>query len=276
MNIIVFGKGFLGSRIAEYLGAEMNDAHISSIEDIGNSLPVRPDVIINATGKTGRPNVDWCEDHKEETWFANVDVVRMFAEYTKREGIMLVHFSSGCIYEGDNGGKGFSEDDAPNFEGSYYSHTKAEAERLLKDYNNVIIVRPRMPVSSIPSERNLINKLLGYKKIILVPNSITIIEDLLPTLKGLIEGKHVGTFNAVNPEPVTHKDILDLYEKYSGIALHKEYIPASALNVRAPRSNTILSAKKLELLGLGMAHTKESLERIVKHYAELEKESPEK
>jgi len=270
MNIVVFGKGFLGTRSADYLGAEMNEAHISSIEDIAQSLATRPDVIINTTGKTGRPNVDWCEDHKEETWFGNVEVVHMFAEYTKREGITLVHFSSGCIYEGDNGGKGFSEEDAPNFEGSYYSHTKAEAERLLRNYDNVIIVRPRMPISEIPSERNLINKILGYKKVILAPNSVTIIEDLLPTLKGLIEGKHFGIFNAVNPEPVTHKDILDLYEKYSGVALNKEYISAQELKTKAPRSNTILSAKKLESLGLGMPHTKESLERILKRYVELE------
>ena len=33
---------------------------------------VTPDVVINCAGKTGRPNVDWCEDHKEETVRANV------------------------------------------------------------------------------------------------------------------------------------------------------------------------------------------------------------
>jgi dTDP-4-dehydrorhamnose reductase len=32
---------------------------------------VKPDVVINAAGKTGKPNVDWCEDHKEETLRSN-------------------------------------------------------------------------------------------------------------------------------------------------------------------------------------------------------------
>jgi 3,5-epimerase/4-reductase len=33
---------------------------------------VKPTHVLNAAGVTGRPNVDWCEDHKEETIRANV------------------------------------------------------------------------------------------------------------------------------------------------------------------------------------------------------------
>ena len=29
-------------------------------------VAANPDFVINAAGKTGRPNVDWCEDHKQE------------------------------------------------------------------------------------------------------------------------------------------------------------------------------------------------------------------
>lgn len=273
MKTLIFGNGFLGKRMADYLDADLISARITSPEDIEASIIQKPDIIINAVAKTGRPNVDWCEDNKEETYFANVEVPKMLAAYADREGIRMVQFSSGCIYEGDKGGAGFTEDDAPNFEGSYYSHTKAEAERALAKYDNILTLRPRMPITAIPSERNLINKLLGYKSIIEVPNSVTVIEDLLPTLKGLIEGGHTGTFNVVNPEPVTHKEILELYEQYSGKSLGKTYIPASELRVKAPRSNTVLSMNKLASLGLGLPPTMSSLSRILKRYVELERQS---
>jgi dTDP-4-dehydrorhamnose reductase len=270
MQTLIFGNGFLGKQMADYLGADLSSARITSLEDIGAAITEKPDIIINAVAKTGRPNVDWCEDNKEETYFANVEVPKMLAAYADREGIRMVQFSSGCIYEGDKGGSGFTEDDEPNFEGSYYSHTKAEAERALTKYDNILTLRPRMPITAVPSDRNLINKLLGYKSIIEVPNSVTIIEDLLPALKGLIEGGHAGIFNMINPEPVTHKEIMDLYEQYSGKSLGKVYIPASELRVKAPRSNTVLSMNKLDSLGLGLPSTKESLSRILKRYVELE------
>jgi dTDP-4-dehydrorhamnose reductase len=273
MKILIFGNGFLGKQMANYLDAELSSARITSPEDIEASITQKPDIIINAVAKTGRPNVDWCEDNREETYFANVEVPKMLAAYADREGIRMVQFSSGCIYEGDKGGAGFTENDRPNFEGSYYSHTKAEAERALAKYDNILTLRPRMPITAIPSDRNLINKLLKYNSVIEVPNSITIIEDLLPTLRGLIEGGHTGTFNMINPEPVTHKEILELYEQYSGKSLGKTYIPASELNVKAPRSNTILRMNKLTSLGLGLPPTKESLKRILKRYVELERAS---
>jgi dTDP-4-dehydrorhamnose reductase len=270
MKTLIFGNGFLGKQMADYLGADLSAARITSPEDIEANITQQPDVIINAVAKTGRPNVDWCEDHKEETYFANVEVPKLLAAYADREGIRMVQFSSGCIYEGDKGGEGFTEDDEPNFEGSYYSHTKAEAERALAKYDNILTLRPRMPITAIPSSRNLINKLLGYKSIIEIPNSVTVIEDLLPTLRGLIEGGHTGTFNMINPEPVTHKEIMDLYEEYSRKSLGKIYIPASELKVKAPRSNTVLSMNKLDSLGLGLPPTRESLSRILKRYVELE------
>ncbi len=269
MNIIVYGGGFLGKDIADYLGATLDTRHMTSpsqLEEGGTA----PDVIINAAGKTGRPNVDWCEDHKDETYFANVTLAKMFADHARRHNIRLVHLSSGCIYEGENGGHGFTEDDAPNFEGSFYSHTKAEAERQLAEYDNVLTIRPRMPISAVPSPRNLLHKLLGYEKIINVKNSVTITPDLLRSLGVLVASGCTGTFNMVNPDPVTHKDILELYEKHSGRTLHKEYITMGELVVKAPRSNTILSAEKLARAGAPMPSTKESLEKIIEEYVQQE------
>ena len=138
-KVTVFGKGFLGTRIAEELGYNLVGREISAL-NLRNFLDdKRPEVVINAIGKTGKPNIDWCEDNKEEAILSNVAVaVNLCVECSKRN-IYFVHLSSGCIYEGDNKGKGFSEEDEPNFDGSFYSRSKIMAEQILKEFPCLIL-----------------------------------------------------------------------------------------------------------------------------------------
>src|SRR3990167_7487296 len=181
-QIVVLGGGYLGKKIAEYFDCQLVTDHIWDATDLVEAIDLpegeKHPTIINCIGKTGRPNVDWCEDHKPETYFANVHIPYLLAEYCNKYGVKLVHISSGCIYSGDGE---FAEDDEPNFQGSYYSHTKYVAERLLMGFENLnkLILRIRMPVDSDVSERNLINKLLRYDRVIETKNSVTIIPDFI-------------------------------------------------------------------------------------------------
>jgi nucleoside-diphosphate-sugar epimerase len=49
-------------------------------------------------------------------------------------GVHVTSFATGCIYKYDDahriGGVAFTEEDAPNFEGSYYSMTKGHVETV--------------------------------------------------------------------------------------------------------------------------------------------------
>jgi len=101
---MVFGAGYLGKRIADTLGynlvsrEEVNPLNLDSLKVFLDKE--KPTVIINAIGKTGRPNIDWCETHKEETLESNVTVpINLSTECSKRE-IYFVHIGSGCIYNG--------------------------------------------------------------------------------------------------------------------------------------------------------------------------------
>jgi dTDP-4-dehydrorhamnose reductase len=250
MRILVLGGGFLGMKVAEALNAELVTERItdsySLYETMADKVMDFPEVIINCIGKTGRPNVDWCESNKSETYVSNVHVPYILAEFCKKHNIKLVHISSGCIYQGDNGGKGFSESDTPNFTGSFYSFTKSMAEQLVSTYDNTLILRMRMPIADKPDGRELIGKLLKYDKIINTPNSVTVVDDFINALAGLLDNKATGIFNVCNPEPVTHKQILDIYEELSGNQLGKTYINANELITDAPRSNCVLSVDKVQ------------------------------
>jgi len=161
---------------------------IESIKDIDYFLDVfQPDVIVNCIGKTGRPNVDWCESHKEETAFANIAVPIMLADACKRRGVHLIQIGSGCIYFGPSkyrgemtgaNDPGWREEDFANPK-SFYSKTKYACDMALGDMDHVTTLRIRMPISSQNTPRNFINKVRGYKQVIDIPNSVTFMDDLV-------------------------------------------------------------------------------------------------
>lgn len=134
-------------------------------------LQVKPTHVLNAAGVTGRPNVDWCEDHKVETIRANIIGCLNLADVTRERGIHMTYYGTGCIFHYDEkfpqgSGKGFKESDTPNFTGSYYSYCKAIVEGLLKQYENVLVLRVRMPiVESLVYPRNFITKIIKYDKV---------------------------------------------------------------------------------------------------------------
>lgn len=109
-----YGKGRLENR--------------SQIED--DIATVKPSHVFNAAGVTGRPNVDWCESHKAETIRANVVGTLTLADACRENGLLLINYATGCIFEYDaahpeGSGIGFKEEDKANFTGSFYSKTKA-------------------------------------------------------------------------------------------------------------------------------------------------------
>lgn len=63
-----------------------------------------------------------------ETIRSNVIGCLNLADVCNQHGIHMTYYGTGCIFHYDDehpiGGKGFSEEDKPNFTGSYYSHTK--------------------------------------------------------------------------------------------------------------------------------------------------------
>ena len=205
-----------------YLGQYFKDLYPEALTprvDIANTTAVaalldeeKPDIVINCAGKTGRPNVDWCEENKEETLRVNVIGALIVMDECLKRGVYLVHIGSGCIYEGDNGGVGFSENDEPNFTGSFYSRTKLWSDQILQEFP-VLNLRLRMPFDGTDNPRNLISKLKKYDRVLDVKNALTYLPDLMKAAKELIERRVTGTFNVVNPGTMSPYDIMVLYNE---------------------------------------------------------------
>lgn len=254
MKTLLFGsRGYLGEQFKlAFPGILTPSADIADAKAVAQILDQeKPDVVINCAGKTGRPNVDWCEDHKEETVHSNVTGALVLAEECLKRGVFLAHLSSGCIYTGDNGGKGFSETDPPNFDGSFYSRTKAWSDRILSEFP-VLILRIRMPFDGSPNDRNLIMKLRKYPRVLDEANSLTYLPEFTAAAKLLIEKKSTGIFNVVNDGAISPYRIMELYREIVDPSHKFERLTAEHLGevVKAGRSNCVLSTAKARSAGV--------------------------
>ncbi len=228
----------------------------------------RPNVVINFAGVRAYPNIDWCEDHKEETVRVNVvgAINAMIAALEVRA--YPIQISSGCVYSGGPEHE-FTEEDEPNFFGSFYSRTRIVLQKALAELP-VLYARIRMPISSSPNSRNLIDKIVSYKKVISIPNSVTLIEDLWPALEHIIKIRPIGIINLTNEGWIEHRQILEAYKKVINSEHDYEPITQDYLErniTRAKRSNCVLSVEKAKSLGVNMPKlTDKRIEEIMKSY----------
>lgn len=252
------GKGWIGSMIKELLEKDGHSVTISRarLEDyvgIKEELQEnKPDFVLNCGGITGRPTVDWCESNKQETLLVNTIGAVNLAHACWRLGIHMTNYATGCIYsytEERPVGNKFSELDPPNFRGSTYSVSKVMAEELLAAYDNVLTLRIRMPISGDLNPKSLVTKLSKYKKLVDIPNSVTILPELLPISIKLTIDRKKGIYNFTNPGAISHNEIMTLYKKHIDCNFTWENFTEQEQNaiLKSQRSNCELDTTKLEM-----------------------------
>lgn len=229
MNILVYGgNGWIGEKVCsifENIGHNI----IKSKVRVDNVSSVRmeiekmiPDRIVCLVGRTHGmykqeyiPTIDYLEkpgklsENIRDNLFCPLSLALMCSE----KNIHLTYMGTGCIFTYENDKIIFKEEDEPNFFGSSYSVVKGFTDRLMHMFPNVLNVRIRMPISSDDSPRNFINKLLKYEKICSIPNSMTVLDELLPIMCDMCITKQTGTVNLTNPGTIEHKEILDMYKE---------------------------------------------------------------
>lgn len=275
----VFGAGFFGTRIAHDFNCNLvsrselfaipptPSGWAANMRGWGQGVDVcnlsqlkcfinlhKPEVVINAVGATGRPNIDWCDHNKEQTLQSNVVAAINLSTVCSKQGIYFVHLSSGCIYNGYPS-EGFKETDEPNFYEQFYAWTKIQAEKSLIKLPGLIL-RIRMPIDSVSHERNLIDKLIRYNKVIQKLNSITTMPHAIDAMQTLIERRKEGIYNLVNPGMISADNILKLYQQYVDHNYKYDIMSMEELDsiVTSPRSNCYLNTDKLKAEGLELPH----------------------
>jgi 3,5-epimerase/4-reductase len=279
MNIFTLGGGFISEHLPYPRILDKFEPSPEVINELLNEY--EPDVLINCIGKTGRPNIDWCENHKGITAETNTVMPIALASACEGAGIHMIQISSGCIYFGDsprstlvkNGlgtstmDSGWKESDFANPQ-SFYSRSKYACDLILGDMPHVTSLRIRMPISDKNNPRNLINKLRGYKQIIDIPNSVTFLDDFVRCVDWAAHRRPAGIFHITNPEPLSAKQVMQEYQKYDPNHTF-DIITGDELDqiTLAKRSNCILDTSKLNNAGFHMTPTMEALAKCMASYA---------
>lgn len=273
MKICTIGAGF----VSDHLNYQKIDSRLDfSAKQIENIIEThKPDVLINCIGKTGVPNVDWCESNKGITSATNIALPIMLADICAKKSIHMIQIGSGCIFFGESPNiskphglhdSGWKETDFANPQ-SFYSKTKYACDLAIGDMSHVTTLRIRMPISSKNLPRNLINKLRHYDKVIDIPNSVTFMDDLVKCVDWAIKEKKTGIFHVTNSDTLTAAQIMSLYATYD--KSHKFSIIDESQLAKltiAKRSNCILSNKKLIDAGFSISPAQETLTKCMSEY----------
>jgi len=295
-KIIVLGNGYIGKQVYKHLVNTIVDSDIKLLnnyqyndpeslrETLFNNLKTEfktshPDNtsqkwLINCVGYTGKPNVDACEEDKQNCWDLNVTFPTLLSNECAKYSVKVINISSGCIYDDiDKSSIPFAEEDEPNFgiqngNSSWYSKTKHAAELCLAAYLNVYTLRIRMPVcNDFNSSKNYLTKLLKYNNLLQEVNSKTIIEDLTTVVGNIIYRQDIptGIYNCVNPDPLDTKEVTTILDKYGMWNPNWKFIDYEGLkkHIKTNRSNCILSTEKSKEVGIEFPTERESLHRIL-------------
>lgn len=278
MKVLVFGaKGWIGSMFSEKTTHTVVPA-VSRADNYADAeaeiCAVCPDTVISFLGRThgdGIPTIDYLEqpgklvENMRDNFMAPVNL----ATICMKHNIHFVYLGTGCIYSYTYPNQTFTEEDAPNFFGSSYSIVKGYTDTMMRRFSTTLQLRIRMPISAQPSPRNLIDKLVAYKNICSIPNSMTVLDDMWPILDVMIQKKTTGTFNLVNPGLIEHASILEMYKQvvdptHTWVSVDYE---TQMKFIKSHRSNNWLSTAKLAAFccenGLPLPSIQESVFRCI-------------
>ncbi len=267
-KVLILGKGFVGSRLANGLDCPVSERKIATFGDAEDEIHAhKAGVVINCIGKIGR-NVDDCELDKDKTLLANSFVPMMIAEACLRNKIRFIHISTGCIYHYDyKKDPPISESLIPDFFDLFYSRSKIYSEMALKTLATrypILIARLRVPIDNRPYPKNTLTKLINFKKIIDIPNSVTYMPDFIKAIKYLMDKDiYDGIYNIVNKGGLRYPDLMAVYKKY---VPEYNYEIVDIKKLKIVRTNLILSTRKLEKTGFRVRPINEVLEECVQEY----------
>ena len=200
----------------------------------------------------------------------------LLAMLSNKYNIHFTYLGTGCIFDYDNEhNTGFTEEDVPNFFGSSYSIVKGFTDCIMKTMN-VLNIRIRMPINSECNSRNFIRKITTYEKICSIPNSMSVLPELIPYAIKMMKNCVIGTINLTNPGVISPNEILELYtEIVDPLFVWKNFtIEEQNCVLSSKRSNNLLNTNKLEKLFPEIKNIKEAVKMCLREYTKPQYDFP--
>jgi dTDP-glucose 4,6-dehydratase len=308
MKILIYGhKGWIGQQFLQVLretieqtydyeyGIQtdlvyiLGEARVDNDNSLKNEINLyQPTHIISFIGRTHGTigekvftTIDYLEQpgKLKENICDNLYAPISLALICKERGIHYTYLGTGCIFtyiseaeqEGDIG---FTESSLPNFFGSGYSTVKGFTDRLMHQFDNTVLnLRIRMPIVGEDNGRNFITKITNYEKICSIPNSMTVLPELLPMVLDMMKKNIVGTLNLTNPGVISHNEILSLYKEYVEPDFTWQNFSQEEQRkiLASDRSNNLLDTSRLEQLFPHVRPIKQAVKELMMDYKKKNK-----
>jgi dTDP-4-dehydrorhamnose reductase len=291
MKVLVYGSnGWIGSQFTKLLksnnviyceGKARADNTDDVISELLKTSPTHVIAFIGRThGKIGEKiytTIDYLEEPNklQDNVRDNLFSPLVLAFLCQKLNLHFTYLGTGCIFKYDEEHlfgqevNGFTEDSLPNFFGSSYSTVKGFTDQLMKFFDNSVLnLRIRMPITAEYNTRNFITKITTYEKICSIPNSMTVIPELLPKVLDMMKNRVTGTINLTNPGLISHNEILEMYREIVDTNfVWKNFSEKEQRKIlTSDRSNNYLDTQKLEQMYPDVKNIKESVRDVLNLY----------
>ena len=291
MKVLIYGSnGWIGNQFVSIMVERGIDfvkgiARVDNEDAVKNELEtVSPSHVVSFIGRThgnidGKiyPTIDYLEQSGKlvENVRDNLFSPLVLAELCRSNQIHYTYLGTGCVFTFDEEHpfgqerNGFDESSKPNFFGSSYSIVKGFTDRFFHMYeNHVLNLRIRMPINGEKNSRNFITKITTYDQICSIPNSMTVLPELLVYVLEMMKQKTVGTMNLTNPGLITHNEILDMYKEIVNPDFTwKNFSQEEQLKIlAADRSNNFLDTTRLSTMFPQVRHIKDAVRDCLYDY----------
>lgn len=290
MLFLIYGsRGWIGQQTIIELKkqfipfVEGNTRAMNQKELIQEIESVNPTHIISFIGRThgnvidkNYSTIDYLQDNSKlfENVRDNLYSPLVLAILCEKQKIHFTYLGTGCLFEYDeihpcgNEETGFCETDVPNFFGSNYSIVKGFTDRLMHLFDNTLNLRIRMCLTPEYHWRNFITKLITYDKICSIPNSMTVLHELIPIMIDMIKNNITGTMNLTNPGLITHNEILEMYKEIVDPTFTWNNMSLEEQNnlLSAGRSNNYLDVSRLKELYPNVKNIKDAVRECLLNY----------
>jgi nucleoside-diphosphate-sugar epimerase len=288
MKFLVYGThGWIGAKVLKLLQESNSEVvegktRINNVKELEAEIEeIQPTHVISLIGRThGVYNnrvygtIDYLEQPGKlvENVRDNLFSPMILSLLSKKYNYHFTYLGTGCIFEFDKEHpfgeevNGFTEESLPNFFGSSYSIVKGFTDQLMHLVDDTVLnVRIRMPITDEFNGRNFITKITNYAKICSVPNSMTVLNELLPMMIDMAKNNVTGTVNLTNPGLITHNEILEMYKTHVDPLFVWENFTIEEQNkiLDSGRSNNFLETVKLESMYPSVMNIKDSVREIL-------------
>lgn len=304
MKILIYGHtGWIGGLFTQILESNntnntesieyvLGNVRINNVPELRKEIAeVKPTHIISFIGRTHGTDengkkwttIDYLEqpgklvDNVRDNLFSPL-VLSLIA---KENNIHYTYLGTGCIFEFTEEHKkrwyeeclGFTETALPNFFGSGYSVVKGFTDQLvnLDEFSkHVLNLRIRMPITGQVTGRNFITKITRYENICNMPNSMTVLDEMLPLVLDMMKNGKTGCLNLCNPGMIDHNTILGHYRNIVDPEFNWKTFTITEQDkiLASKRSNNFLDTSKLEEWYPDVMRIEDSIKSVLSSYKE--------